>query len=119
MEIIIDLPWPPSTNSIWRGAGRHVYRSKEYTAWIAQAHGEKLIQKIKKNIKGKFEAFIVLNPPDKRQRDIDNYHKAILDFAQASKMIENDRLCQKLTVVWSDLRSTIGGARLILTQWYT
>ena len=115
-RITIDLPWPPSQNSIWRGSGRRVYRSPEYINWIAQAHGEKLIQRVRGRIEGKFKAKIILTPPDKRAIDIDNRVKVVLDFAQSSGMVKYDSKCRKLTVAWDDERPTIPSrARLILT----
>ncbi len=63
-------------------------------------------------IKGEFQAEIILNPPDKRKRDIDNFHKALLDFAQANGIIENDHLCQRLLVTYGEAPL---GARMILT----
>jgi len=84
--------------------------------WLANARAEKVIQRIWGRIDGRFHAEIILTPPDKRKRDIDNFHKVLLDFAQSSGMIENDSKCRKLTVVWDDEGDTSPRARLILTS---
>ena len=86
-------------------------------AWINEAHAQKMIQRVRGGIKGEFAVRIILTPPDKRQRDIDNYHKAILDFAQASGLVVNDSFCQKLDIAWDRDKGTTAGARLILSEW--
>ena len=117
MEIILDLPWPPSQNSIWRGAGRHVYRSPKYMAWLAQAEGEWMIQRSKlktRRIEGPFSCSITLHAPDKRRSDIDNRTKVCLDFCERMRIIENDYLCKKLSVVYGSKEDAPLGTRLHL-----
>ena len=104
-DISISLPWPPSQNSIWRSAGRRIYRNPKYMAWIKEAGWAIKLAKCKK-IQGEFSASIVLNPPNKRKFDIDNYVKGILDLAQKYELIENDHLCRLLVVSYGKIDAT-------------
>src|SRR5690242_1389792 len=102
--ININLPWPPSQNAIWRKnkrASKGVYRDPKYVRWIEQSLW---IAKLGKHqqIKGKFSATIILNPPDKRKSDIDNRVKVLLDLAQKANLIENDNLCRLLIVSYGE-----------------
>ena len=118
-SIILDLPFPPSVNAVWRSNRGRVHKSKKYTDWLAEAWGcwleQKPAQKVK-SIKGRYTLEIILSPPDKRLRDLGNYDKGLSDFLQTHGIIENDYLCRKLSLAWDDERPTIPSrARLILT----
>lgn len=96
--LIIDLPFPNSTNTHWRTArGRH-YISPQGVAFrnavalSAKLHGQKAPE-------GRLEVGVMLYPPDKRKRDIDNYGaKSLLDALTFAGIIEDDSLIDKLTI---------------------
>lgn len=105
VEIVIDLPMPPSVNRIWRArrAGKaRVSISPEYDQW--KRHADRLAiatgacRGVKK-IMGKFEAQIVLQ----RQRgDLDNRVKGVLDWAQSRELTHDDQNCERLVVEWGE-----------------
>ena len=130
MAIIVDLPFPISVNRIWRGSGRHVYRSKEYMAWINQAG---LLWNVQKRggtvlpskgypksvaditpIKGVYSLHIIFHPPDKRRRDIGNLEKVCSDFIQSVGLIEDDHYCRELHLVYGSSNDAPYGARLTI-----
>lgn len=120
MTVVIDLPWPPSVNALWRGSGRRVYRSKRYMDWIKQAEIHWMIQRPKnkiREIKGEFSLSLILNPPTKRLSDIDNFTKAPMDFLQRMAIIENDNLCRTLIVTYGDKSSAPLGVRLTVSPY--
>lgn len=103
--VTLELPYPPSVNSIWRFAGRSAYASKEYTAWKKQADNAFTEQKSQKTvgtpIEGPFEVYMTFS--EKRRRwnsDLDNRIKTTMDALQRFRLIENDSKCQKLTATW-------------------
>lgn len=112
-RIVLDLPWPPSLNAIWRSGNRHVYRNPKYVRWINQAG---LLAKAYRypTITGRFKAKIILNPPTKREIDVDNRVKVLLDLAEAIGLIENDKKCRLLIVSYGETIKG-GSARLILS----
>lgn len=64
-------------------------------------------------ITGRFKAKITLHPPTKREIDVDNRIKVLLDLAQSTGLIENDKKCRLLLVVYGDPEPQ-GRARLTL-----
>jgi Holliday junction resolvase RusA-like endonuclease len=114
IEIVLDLPTPPSVNRLWRSARRRVFRSKTYLSWIRAADAELMVrrQRPKKRIEGPFEAHVTLSR--KVRGDVDNRVKAVLDFLQSREIIRNDSDCQRLTVERGDAAA---GCRLVLRSW--
>lgn len=96
--LIIDLPFPNSTNTHWRVArGRHYVSPKgvafrEAVALAVRLHGAKAPE-------GRLALGVILYPPDRRIRDIDNFGgKSLLDALTYSGIIEDDSLIDRLTI---------------------
>jgi Holliday junction resolvase RusA-like endonuclease len=100
IEIVVDLPFPPSVNQIWR-YGRKVHRSKKYLDWLAAADMAVRANRQfpKRKITGLFEAHIILGENHGRG-DLDNRIKALLDYAQSRDLIRNDSDCRRLVAEW-------------------
>lgn len=116
--IEMHLPYPPSTNKLWRRASngrQHVTLSDEYRAWKRRAddltlslHGLRGVRQIT----GAFEVRLILQRLDNLPRgDLDNRIKAVLDWAQSRELILNDKHCERLSAEWGDAPH---GCRLIL-----
>lgn len=88
--IRLTLPWPPSVNHYWRNwRGRMVISGegrdyREAAAWSIRAAHANL------ELIGPLAVEILLHPPDRRRRDIDNPLKAILDAMQAGGVYQDD-----------------------------
>lgn len=115
-KIVMNLPFPPSVNSIWRGGRRRVFRSQVYIDWTNVAGKCWLAQKTTqpKNISGSFSAVLILSPPDKRHRDLDNYLKGVLDLCKLHRVIDDDHLCRRIYLRWGTPKEAPMGARLVL-----
>ena len=101
-DVTLTLPFPPSVNSLWRSAGRRVYRSKKYMDWIKVALPMAIEQSEGVRIEGPYRLHIWLHPPDKRHRDLDNLIKAPSDLLEESGIITNDRMCRGLMMEYVD-----------------
>jgi Holliday junction resolvase RusA-like endonuclease len=109
-DFVVDLPYPPSINRIWRSnprastTGKQVYIAPSYRSWKDQA-SLALLQKrgwIMRRIKGSFSVELALCPPKGHPRgDLDNRIKAVLDFLQQATVIENDKHCQMICAYWA------------------
>ena len=109
----IDLPYPPSVNSIWRQNRKtgKTYLDPKYRAWKAEVDGAFLQNKrIWKPVPGRFRASFTLNESQPHRGDLDNRIKAVLDVLQRLGLIENDRLCVKFDVEWG----LVNGCRVTL-----
>jgi crossover junction endodeoxyribonuclease RusA len=95
--LIIDLPFPNSNNTHYRHARGRTYVSpkgvafREAVALVAKLHGEKAPD-------GRLEVGVMLYPPDKRKRDIDNSAKGLLDALTYAGIIEDDSLIDRLVI---------------------
>lgn len=116
LTVTLNLPFPPSVNRIWRrGKKAGMYLSPEYRAWQRNANGYILMQKPLLRIAVPFEAQILLNS-EAGQGDVDNRIKCVLDYAQRIEIIENDKLCIKVTAEWVKPAQAPYGCRLILRE---
>lgn len=77
----IRLPYPPSVNTYWRKFRNRMViskRGKQYRAQVAYLiHDLKLMRYF--NSGDKLRATLLVYPPDRRRRDIDNVQKAVFD----------------------------------------
>jgi crossover junction endodeoxyribonuclease RusA len=101
-EITLELPWPPSVNHYWRhvimGGKKPVVRNlisadgRAYKRSVGQAVLEQTIgrQRKHKPFMGRVHVVLTLYPPDRRQRDIDNSTKAVLDALTDAKVWRDD-----------------------------
>ncbi|WP_373962508.1 RusA family crossover junction endodeoxyribonuclease [Kosakonia sacchari] len=101
------LPFPPSVNFYWRAPnkgplkGRHLiseagrkFRSEACAAIIDQ------LRRLPKPSTELAAVEILLYPPDSRNRDIDNYNKALLDSLTHAGVWEDDSQVKRMLVEW-------------------
>ncbi|MBS7545098.1 RusA family crossover junction endodeoxyribonuclease [Ancylobacter oerskovii] len=100
--ITLHLPFPISTNAIWRKGKGRTFKSKKYVAWIKEADGCFLEQGGNRlpKIKGRFVATITLSDQRRGSCDADNFNKGVLDFLQRVNVIANDKFSDRVTVEW-------------------
>lgn len=118
IETVIDLPFPPSVNEIWRYGAAKVHRNPGYVRWIKQADMRQLLDRSirrRQSISGPFSAHIELNM-DAGMGDLDNRIKAVLDYAQSREFIANDKFCRRLTAEWVVASKAPHGCRLTLRE---
>ena len=99
MNYTITLPFAPSVNSYWRQwQGRTLLSAKgrEYK----QAVALRVLQQGRKcfGSAARLAIDIHANPPDRRQRDIDNLPKSILDSLAAAGVFGNDEQVDDLRI---------------------
>lgn len=98
------LGYPPSTNTYYRSirkgamAGRVLISEKgrEYRIKVAQTVGKV------EPMQGKLSVEIILCPPDRRRRDIDNCLKALLDSLTHAGVWGDDSQVKALKVVMTE-----------------
>ena len=112
--ITLTLPYPPQANNMFTVArGRKIksgaYRSwSEQVAWSLRAGGQPPMHR------GAYELHIIARRPDRRRRDLDNLIKPISDALTACRVIEDDSLCQRLTVEWAKAEPVKGGSIAVM-----
>lgn len=109
--IRLSLPWPPSVNRIWRhptkgrNAGRHLL--SEEGRQYRQAVQNTVLNQLRAlpRLSGRLSICIVVNPPDRRRRDLDNLQKAILDGLMHAGVYLDDSQADDLRIVRDDVIS--------------
>ncbi len=106
----IELPWPPSLNSIKAAVNGRLILSKKCRDYYMQCrvavnslYGLKLTDDL--------EVTIALYPPDNRKRDIDNHIKAVFDAMTHSKVWIDDSQIKDLRVRMREIEK--GGKAVI------
>ena len=86
-ELTLTLPWPPSVNEYWKPNGRGGVRvaaaGKQYQADVAALLTGARVRGF--GGKARLSVDVALYPPDRRQRDVDNTWKALLDSMEKRK----------------------------------
>ncbi len=98
MNYSVTLPMPPSVNRYWRTfRGRMLVSAegREYRQKVAD-----LIRwpELKPMFAGPVEVAVVLLPPDKRRRDLDNVFKALLDAMTSAGVWGDDSQIDALSI---------------------
>lgn len=100
----LDLPCPPSLNSIWRNGKGRTYKSAKYQSWLGQADMAVMAAgglRGRRTITCAFEAQIFIKRKATRA-DLDNIGtKALFDWAQSRGYIANDKNCIGYSVKWA------------------
>jgi len=105
---IVQLPFPPSVNSIWkRGRNKRtkkpvVYLDAKYKLWKVAADRMLMTQKPLPKIEGHFTAVVTFDQ-SKRRADVDNLLKCVMDCLQRAEIITNDRFADSVTARWGDV----------------
>lgn len=102
--VSLTLPWPPSVNHYWRHptrgklAGRHLISEKgrAYREAVAEAV---LLQARGIHLGGRLALTIIVHPPDRRRRDLDNVLKALLDAMTHTGIWADDSDIDDLRIV--------------------
>lgn len=114
----ITLPWPPSVNTYWRHpskgalAGRHLI-SEKGRAYRASVQAECLLSRVQKR-EGRLQVVITACPPDRRQRDLDNLLKGLLDALTHGGAWQDDSQIDDLRIVRGPVR--VGGTVSVQIQ---
>lgn len=88
--ICLTLPWPPSTNRIWRSVGTRVLLSREGRQYRAEVAAVVMQARVQGFGRQKVRLSIEAVMPDNRRRDLDNLLKAANDAMQAARVFEDD-----------------------------
>ena len=74
----IELPYPPSINHYWRRVGYRTLISREGRRFRQEVVATLAAMNVRP-VTGDVAVHIIVHPPDRRRRDIDNVIKALLD----------------------------------------
>lgn len=93
---MIRIPFPPSVNHYYQRFRNHVTigkRGREYRNSVVELLGPMTPRK------GRLAVVLVLCPPDRRRRDIDNFQKGLFDALTKAGVWEDDSQVDFLCVI--------------------
>lgn len=109
MALTFELPWPPTVNTYWRHtvkggkfkkARSKVLLSERGREYRGEACASMNRQRVPRGaLKGRLAVYAVAYPPDKRQRDLDNLWKGVLDSLKHNGVIVDDGDIDDLHIV--------------------
>ncbi|WP_413734363.1 RusA family crossover junction endodeoxyribonuclease [Sodalis sp. RH21] len=112
--MILTLPFPPSVNSYWRApnqgalAGRHLIsvNGRRYRTDVLASVLEQL-RRMPVALCHDLSIELVLYPPNRARRDLDNCFKALFDALTHAGIWQDDSQVKQLSARWGEV--TIGG----------
>lgn len=109
--LYFELPYPPSVNHYWR-----IVRGRMRTSREGKAFREKVCAILAASgtqpLSGRLAVHVILFPPDRRRRDIDNVQKALFDALEQGRAYHDDAQIESLRIVKA---SPVPGGRVIVT----
>jgi crossover junction endodeoxyribonuclease RusA len=99
--IVLELPAPPSVNTMFRNTARGRVKTQHYVDWQSSAGWKLRLQK-PASIKG--DVIVVLGVEREarmRAADIDNRVKAMLDLLVTHGVIEDDKHAAAIAAAWN------------------
>ena len=109
----MELPYPPSINSYYRTfRGRMLISAKgrEYRKVVgAELDGVGMVA-------GRVAVSILVYPPDRRRRDLDNVQKALLDSIEHAGVIEDDSMIDDLHTIRREVIPSAGKVIVTITS---
>lgn len=90
MSWSLSIPFPPSTNRIWRNVQGRTLLSREGRTYRARVVEAVYAAKLQGFGRTKVRLVVAAHMPDERRRDLDNLLKAANDALQAARVFEDD-----------------------------
>jgi crossover junction endodeoxyribonuclease RusA len=111
---VLDLPYPPSVNHYWRRVGARTLISRggrRYRKGGAPARPPDRVAPME----GRLAVRVVVRPPDRRRRDLDNVGKALLDALEHAGAYRDDAQIDRLVLERGEVAPP-GGVTVEITE---
>ena len=110
------LPWPPSTNRLYRSPRRGPLAGRTLLSAEARAYKAKAMAMMHHPVPlaGKVGVRIVAHPPDRRRRDLDNLAKIVLDCCKDTLFVDDSEI-DHLTIERGEIDRPAGS--LLVEVW--
>ena len=111
--INLSIPFPPTVNHMWGQSGHRKFLKKSAHEFRLKVQEEVIAKSAK--ITGRLAIFIALYAPTRRQYDIDNRCKAVLDALQHCGVFEDD---EQVDLIWIVRRPIVKGGmcKIVLVE---
>ena len=110
LAVTVWLAFPPSVNNLFATRGNVRVPTPKYRDWRDAARLDILAQQ-PAHVSGPFEVDFLLERPDRRKRDLDNYAKAPIDSLVSAGVLDEDHLSRRILLEWAG-DEPVKGARV-------
>ena len=111
MKCYLELPFPPSANTMWRRGRFSTYLTDQGRKFKADVADYLVEAQAPKFGDLPLKISMILRPRDKRKADIDNRIKSVLDALEGAGLFTNDFQVEDLHIVRGD---PIKGGKMIV-----
>ncbi|MBX3403821.1 MAG: RusA family crossover junction endodeoxyribonuclease [Phycisphaeraceae bacterium] len=94
---VLELPYPPSVNHIWRRVGPRTVISREGRRYRTDVCAALAAMRVVR-MDGRLAVRVTVCPPDSRRRDLDNVQKALFDALARGGAYRDDSQIDRLEV---------------------
>ncbi|MBC3945806.1 RusA family crossover junction endodeoxyribonuclease [Erwinia persicina] len=101
----LTMPFPPSVNGYWRSTSRGTLiseRGRKYRVNAIAAVYEQLRRR-PQAITHEIDIHVILYPPTRAKRDLDNFQKALFDGLTHAGVWADDSLIKRMVVEWGSV----------------
>lgn len=115
----MTLPWPPSVNGYWRTfRNRQILSAKarEYRAEVLKHREDPYCSWPVLCLDERVRVHLLLCPPDRRDRDIDNYTKGVFDALTHACVWVDDKQVKSLGVDWGECTGKPGSVLVTIEE---
>ncbi len=95
-DIVIFLPYPISVNNYYYKGRILTKKGREYTENVSHAAYEQGVKGLRLSMH--IHLSVIIYPPDKRIRDLDNIMKSLQDSLTKAEVWEDDKLIDQLSL---------------------
>lgn len=114
--IILNLPFPPSVNTLYRAfKGRNI-KSAKGRVFMKEAVLAIKQQDVCEKRSWRASVTVTLFPPCRRKRDLDNYSKGLLDAITEAGVWADDSQIDALTILRGSVEK--GGRCEVVIEWF-
>jgi len=115
MQLI--LPFPPSMNGYWRSPGKGAKISERGRIYRTNAIGAvyEQLRRRPQALQQDVQVKIILFPPNRAKRDLDNFFKAIFDSLTHAGVWVDDSQIKRIFAEWGPV-TKLGRAELTITD---
>ena len=113
VDVILDLPYPPTVNHYYRHVGNRVLISREGREYRRTIYSILFRAGTTVHL-GDLKIHIDVHPPDRRRRDLDNILKALLDALESGNLYRNDSQISELSLKRFD---RVENGKIIVYLW--
>ena len=115
----LTLPFPPSVNGYWRSTSHGTLiseRGRRYRVNAIAAVYEQLRRR-PQAITHDIDIHVILYPPNRAKRDLDNFQKALFDAVTHAGVWVDDIQIKRMVVEWGDV-TCHGKAELTINEFH-